>query len=124
VASDDLLNLSSAHIETFILHSSDVLFLLDSMSVIQEDVNGNDLQSNMTFADRAHLIAHNNGSLLCCVCEDRASGRHYGVLSCEGCKGFFKRSIRKQVLYTCLGDKQCPINKFMRNRSVENGAGE
>jgi hypothetical protein len=21
--------------------------------------------------------------LLCCVCQDRASGRHYGVLSCE-----------------------------------------
>lgn len=55
-------------------------------------------------------------SLLCCVCQDRASGRHYGVLSCEGCKGFFKRSIRKQVLYTCLSTKDCPINKFMRNR--------
>ncbi|CAF0792736.1 unnamed protein product [Didymodactylos carnosus] len=54
--------------------------------------------------------------LICCVCGDRASGRHYGVLSCEGCKGFFKRSIRKQVLYTCLGNKECPINKFMRNR--------
>lgn len=34
----------------------------------------------------------------------------------QGCKGFFKRSIRKQVLYTCLSNKECPINKFMRNR--------
>lgn len=30
----------------------------------------------------------------CAVCQDYASGYHYGVWSCEGCKAFFKRSIQ------------------------------
>ncbi|RUS70731.1 hypothetical protein EGW08_021509 [Elysia chlorotica] len=52
----------------------------------------------------------------CVVCGDRASGRHYGAISCEGCKGFFKRSIRKQLGYACRGARDCPVNKLHRNR--------
>lgn len=36
----------------------------------------------------------------CAVCHDYASGYHYGVWSCEGCKAFFKRSI--QGTRTCF----------------------
>ncbi|XP_077121259.1 nuclear receptor subfamily 2 group C member 1 isoform X2 [Ranitomeya variabilis] len=53
---------------------------------------------------------------LCVVCGDKASGRHYGAVTCEGCKGFFKRSIRKNLVYTCRGAKDCVINKHYRNR--------
>ncbi|EPB69372.1 zinc finger, C4 type [Ancylostoma ceylanicum] len=56
------------------------------------------------------------GGELCVVCGDKASGRHYGAVSCEGCKGFFKRSIRKQIGYMCRGAKDCPVTKFHRNR--------
>ncbi|PAA91158.1 hypothetical protein BOX15_Mlig019488g3 [Macrostomum lignano] len=52
----------------------------------------------------------------CRVCGDRASGRHYGVVSCEGCKGFFKRSIRRRVNYSCRSGRQCLVNKTFRNR--------
>ncbi|XP_025108699.1 orphan steroid hormone receptor 2-like [Pomacea canaliculata] len=52
----------------------------------------------------------------CVVCGDRASGRHYGAISCEGCKGFFKRSIRKQLGYACRGSRDCPVTKLHRNR--------
>jgi len=52
----------------------------------------------------------------CEVCGDRASGRHYGVKSCEGCKGFFKRSIRKKLNYTCRWNADCPVTKLQRNR--------
>lgn len=53
---------------------------------------------------------------LCVVCGDKASGRHYGAITCEGCKGFFKRSIRKNLVYSCRGSKDCVINKHHRNR--------
>ncbi|CAG9855479.1 unnamed protein product [Phyllotreta striolata] len=53
---------------------------------------------------------------LCVVCGDRASGRHYGAISCEGCKGFFKRSIRKQLGYQCRGTQNCEVTKHHRNR--------
>ncbi|XP_063053683.1 nuclear receptor subfamily 2 group C member 1 [Engraulis encrasicolus] len=52
----------------------------------------------------------------CVVCGDKASGRHYGAVSCEGCKGFFKRSIRKNLMYSCRGSGDCVINKHHRNR--------
>uniref|UniRef100_A0AAQ4QD90 Nuclear receptor subfamily 2 group C member 1 n=1 Tax=Gasterosteus aculeatus aculeatus TaxID=481459 RepID=A0AAQ4QD90_GASAC len=52
----------------------------------------------------------------CVVCGDKASGRHYGAVSCEGCKGFFKRSIRKNLVYTCRSSGECAINKLHRNR--------
>uniref|UniRef100_A0A3Q3ADM2 Retinoic acid receptor, alpha b n=1 Tax=Kryptolebias marmoratus TaxID=37003 RepID=A0A3Q3ADM2_KRYMA len=52
----------------------------------------------------------------CFVCQDKSSGYHYGVSACEGCKGFFRRSIQKNMVYTCHRDKVCIINKVTRNR--------
>nr|ADT64884.1 retinoid X receptor [Gryllus firmus] len=53
---------------------------------------------------------------LCSICGDRASGKHYGVYSCEGCKGFFKRTVRKELSYACREEKNCIIDKRQRNR--------
>uniref|UniRef100_A0A6Q2YRL5 Retinoic acid receptor RXR n=1 Tax=Esox lucius TaxID=8010 RepID=A0A6Q2YRL5_ESOLU len=53
---------------------------------------------------------------LCAICGDRSSGKHYGVYSCEGCKGFFKRTVRKDLSYTCRDNKDCLVDKRQRNR--------
>ena len=38
---------------------------------------------------------------LCRVCGDEATGKHYNVMTCEGCKGFFKRTIQLGLMYKC-----------------------
>ncbi|XP_008180289.1 nuclear hormone receptor E75 isoform X3 [Acyrthosiphon pisum] len=56
-------------------------------------------------------------TVLCRVCGDRASGFHYGVHSCEGCKGFFRRSIQQKIQYRpCTKNQQCNILRINRNR--------
>ncbi|XP_063044858.1 estrogen receptor [Engraulis encrasicolus] len=50
----------------------------------------------------------------CAVCSDYASGYHYGVWSCEGCKAFFKRSIQGQHDYMCPATNQCTMDRSRR----------
>ncbi|UYV60345.1 NR1H3 [Cordylochernes scorpioides] len=56
---------------------------------------------------------------LCLVCGDRASGYHYNALTCEGCKGFFRRSITKNNVYQCKYGKNCEIDMYMRRKCQE-----
>lgn len=79
-----------------------------------------------------NIINNNNGSdqgagqtsqpqeneqpMICMICEDRATGLHYGIITCEGCKGFFKRTVQNKRVYTCVADGECSITKQQRNR--------
>ncbi|XP_051916738.1 peroxisome proliferator-activated receptor alpha b [Hippocampus zosterae] len=54
-------------------------------------------------------------TLECRVCADRASGYHYGVHACEGCKGFFRRTIRLKLEYDKC-QRRCKIQKKNRNK--------
>lgn len=56
---------------------------------------------------------------LCTVCGDRASGYHYNALACEGCKGFFRRSITKSSSYSCKYGENCEIDMYMRRKCQE-----
>ncbi|XP_058162236.1 oxysterols receptor LXR-alpha isoform X4 [Dasypus novemcinctus] len=59
------------------------------------------------------------GNELCSVCGDKASGFHYNVLSCEGCKGFFRRSVIKGAHYVCHSGGHCPMDTYMRRKCQE-----
>lgn len=77
-------------------------------------------------------FSNNQEPLDCVVCGDRATGRifhhvtimsheiiegkHYGAVSCDGCKGFFRRSVRKNPRYECQHQGNCTIDKDKRNQ--------
>ncbi|XP_021181318.1 ecdysone receptor isoform X2 [Helicoverpa armigera] len=56
---------------------------------------------------------------LCLVCGDRASGYHYNALTCEGCKGFFRRSVTKNAVYICKFGHACEMDMYMRRKCQE-----
>ncbi|KAI1305260.1 Hormone receptor 4 [Halotydeus destructor] len=61
-------------------------------------------------------LGQSQQSMICMICEDRATGLHYGIITCEGCKGFFKRTVQNKRVYTCVAEGQCVITKQQRNR--------
>uniref|UniRef100_A0A8C4PW51 RAR related orphan receptor B n=1 Tax=Eptatretus burgeri TaxID=7764 RepID=A0A8C4PW51_EPTBU len=52
----------------------------------------------------------------CKICGDKSSGIHYGVITCEGCKGFFRRSQQNNATYSCPRQRNCLIDRTNRNR--------
>uniref|UniRef100_A0A2K6FXT7 Nuclear receptor subfamily 1 group I member 3 n=1 Tax=Propithecus coquereli TaxID=379532 RepID=A0A2K6FXT7_PROCO len=50
----------------------------------------------------------------CAVCGDRATGYHFHALTCEGCKGFFRRTVRKSTGLICPFAGSCEVSKAQR----------
>ncbi|XP_022122305.1 protein tailless [Pieris rapae] len=69
-----------------------------------------------------HAIPSTSSRILydvpCVVCKDHSSGKHYGVFACDGCAGFFKRSVRRDRQYACKARSPgaCLVDKAHRNQ--------
>ncbi|CAD6998685.1 unnamed protein product, partial [Ceratitis capitata] len=78
--------------------------------------------NSATNVDQAGSVAaarskNQNLGLICVVCGDTSSGKHYGILACNGCSGFFKRSVRRKLIYRCqAGTGRCIVDKAHRNQ--------
>ena len=75
-----------------------------------------DVKFGMTPATSLNNTGNLQTPTLCKVCDDVASGNHFGVLSCEACKSFFRRSVRAGARYACRASRNCAIEKHTRNR--------
>ncbi|KAM6165513.1 nuclear receptor subfamily 1 group I member 3-like isoform 6-T6 [Erethizon dorsatum] len=52
----------------------------------------------------------------CVVCGDRATGYNFHALTCEGCKGFFRRTVNKSTGPTCPFAGSCEVSRAQRRR--------
>lgn len=52
----------------------------------------------------------------CPICGDKISGFHYGIFSCESCKGFFKRTVQNRKNYVCVRGGPCPVTISTRKK--------
>ncbi|KAK1898958.1 Vitamin D3 receptor A [Dissostichus eleginoides] len=55
-----------------------------------------------------------NAPRICGVCGDKATGFHFNAMTCEGCKGFFRRSMKRKASFTCPFNGTCTITKDNR----------
>lgn len=101
-------------------HNAENIKLAGYATTMQQQDPHNDEDNNALMQGDTIKVTDANGVIKyykpCVVCGDKSSGYHYGVSSCEGCKGFFRRSVQKSMQYTCQKDRDCVINRVTRNR--------
>uniref|UniRef100_A0A915EM43 Nuclear receptor domain-containing protein n=1 Tax=Ditylenchus dipsaci TaxID=166011 RepID=A0A915EM43_9BILA len=51
---------------------------------------------------------------VCSICGDEADGQHFNAYACRACAAFFRRTVARNLSYTCRGDRQCIIDKVFR----------
>lgn len=81
----------------------------DSLPTAISPILGDSVDTTHSYKTEIKYSTNNGLAGPCKVCADESSGIHYGAVTCEGCKGFFRRVIIKNKDYKCDKDMNCPI---------------
>jgi len=108
------INSISEHRSSILNVGSAATLPLPSWTNIETDIQSS--RSPPRSANYTYSLPASPHQQACHVCNDVASGMHFGVMSCEACKSFFRRSIRSGAKYVCRANKCCDIDKNTRNK--------
>ncbi|KAI5940668.1 nuclear receptor subfamily 1 group I member 3 isoform X1 [Manis javanica] len=75
---------------------------------------GSVFQGPVTATTFEAMVSGDDEQRHCVVCGDRATGYHFHALTCEGCKGFFRRTASKSTCLTCPFAGSCTVTKAQR----------
>ncbi|XP_026843655.1 nuclear hormone receptor FTZ-F1 beta-like [Drosophila persimilis] len=84
---------------------------MDSASSAMDPLGSGSLPASPAGISRQQLI-----NSPCPICGDKISGFHYGIFSCESCKGFFKRTVQNRKNYVCVRGGPCQVSISTRKK--------
>lgn len=74
-------------------------------------------EADSVLEEPINVDEEDGGLQICRVCGDKANGYHFNVMTCEGCKGFFRRAMKRNVRLRCPFRKgTCEITRKTRRQ--------
>ncbi|XP_029400472.1 nuclear receptor subfamily 1 group I member 2 isoform X2 [Mus pahari] len=74
-------------------------------------------EADSALEEPINVEEEDGGLQICRVCGDKANGYHFNVMTCEGCKGFFRRAMKRNVRLRCPFRKgTCEITRKTRRQ--------
>ena len=67
-------------------------------------------------SEKIEWVFFTNDFKICVVCNDRATGYHFNAMTCEGCKGFFRRTIKNSRKFVCSYNNSCIVTRQNRRQ--------